>query len=117
MKRLVLAALAASAILVPARADDSIESLRQPAIDKCIAAGTGGDAAQSTTMCTCLVDGIIEKIPGEDGVKMLKLLIADPKSDEEAAAALGVPAEEAKAFVTAHQQTVAEVAASCTPTP
>lgn len=114
MNRLMIAALAAAAFCVPALAETTDE-LRQPAIDKCVAAGTGGDAAQSTAMCTCLVDGLIAAIPGEDGAKMLKLIIADPKSAEDAAAALGVSAEDAQAFVTAHQETVGTVAMECTP--
>ncbi len=116
MTRLMLAALAAAALSTSALAED-VTDLRQTAIDKCIAAGTGGDAATTNEMCTCLIDGLIERIPGEDGVKMLKLVIADPKSDEEAAAALGVSADEAKAFVTTHQQAVGEAAAACTPQP
>jgi len=114
MNRLMFAALAAATLTAPAFAEDAAD-LRQPAIDKCVAAGTGGDLETTGAMCTCLVDGIIEKIPGEDGVKMLKLVIADPKSDEEAAAALGVPAADAKAFVESHGQTVGEIAQSCIP--
>ena len=114
MKRLMFAAAVAAIFSAPALAETA-DDLRQPAIDKCIAAGTGGDAAQTTEMCTCLVDGLIEKIPGEDGAKMLKLIIADPKSADEAASALGVSSADAEAFVTAHQQTVAEVAMSCVP--
>lgn len=114
MKRILFAAFAAAALAIPASAETTDE-LRQPAIDKCIAAGTGGDAAQTSTMCTCLIDGLIEKIPGEDGAKMLKLMIADPKSPEEAGAALGMPPADAQAFVDAHMQVVGEVAASCMP--
>ncbi len=114
MKRLMFAAVAAATLAIPASAETAAD-LRQPAIDKCIAAGTGGDAAQTATMCTCLIDGIIEKIPGEDGAKMLKLMIADPKSPEEAGAALGVPPADAQAFVDAHTEVVGEVAASCMP--
>lgn len=114
MNRLMFAVAAAVAFSAPALAEDTAD-LRQPAIDKCVAAGTSGDAAQTAQMCTCLVDGIIEKIPGEDGAKMLKLIIADPKSADEAAAALGVSAADAQAFVDGHKETVGEVATSCTP--
>ncbi|MFT3811569.1 MAG: hypothetical protein QM698_16780 [Micropepsaceae bacterium] len=115
MKRLMFALAAAAAFAAPALAEETTADLRQAAIDKCVAAGTGAEADQAATMCTCLVDGMIEKIPGEDGVKMLKLLIADPKSPEEAGAALGVPPADAQAFIEAHMQTVGEVSASCLP--
>ena len=113
MKSLMIAA-AAALFTVGAASAETAEDLRQPAIDKCIAStGTGEAAAQAATMCTCLVDGLIEALPGEDGVKMLKLVIADPKSPEEAGAALGIPAAEAEAFVTANSQKVGEVAGAC----
>lgn len=113
MKSLMIAA-AAALFTVGAASAETVEDLRQPAIDKCTAStGTGEEAAQAATMCTCLVDGLIAALPGEDGVKMLKLVIADPKSPEEAGAALGIPAEEAQAFVTSHTAKVGEVANSC----
>ena len=113
MKSVMFAAAIAAAFVMSAAAETT-DDLRQPAIDKCTAAtGTGEAAAQATAMCTCLIDGIIAGIPGEDGVKMLKLVIADPKSPEEAGAALGLPPADAEAFVTAHTEKMGEIASSC----
>jgi len=114
MNRLIFAAALAAAVCAPALAEESAADLRQPDINKCVAAGDAS-VPQTEAMCTCLVDGLIEKIPGEDGAKMLKLVIADPKSADEAAAALGVSAADAQAFVDAHKETVGAVAQSCVP--
>lgn len=116
MNRLMFAALAAAALSAAALAQETATDLRQTTIDKCIASGDAS-VPQTAEMCVCLVDGLIAKIPGEDGAKMLKLIIADPKSAEEAGAALGITAAEAEAFVESHKQAVGEVAQSCTPQP
>jgi hypothetical protein len=114
MKRLMFAALAATALSAPVLAEDSIADMRQPAIDKCIASmASGPEAASAVETCTCLVDGIIAAIPGEDGVKIMKLMVADPKDDAEAGAAMGVSAEEAKAFMDKHQEAISTAALAC----
>ncbi len=113
MKRLMFAALAAAALSAPALAEDSIAEMRQPAIDKCIAVTSR--SPQPAETCTCIIDGIIEKIPGDDGVKMLKLFASDQKSVEEAAAAMGVSAADLQAFIDSHMQTFSEISMACTP--
>lgn len=118
MKRLMLAALAAlaaAAFAGPAFAED-VADLRQPAIDKCVSQGNpNADQNEERSSCTCLVDAIIEKAPGEDGVKLLKLIIAAPKDVNEAGVAIDMPAADVPAFVQAHQQTLADAATKCAP--
>ncbi len=114
MKRLMFAAFAAAAFSAPALAEETAADLRQTAIDKCVASGDAS-VPQTADTCVCLVDGLIAKIPGEDGAKMLRLIIADPKSADEAGAVLGITAAEAEAFFEGHKQAVGEVAQTCTP--
>ena len=116
MNRLMFAAIAAAALSAPALAQEVDAALRQAAIDKCVASGDAS-APETSTMCVCLVDGLIAKIPGEDGARLLRLIIADPKSADDAGVALGIPAAEAEAFVESHNRAVTEVAHSCMPQP
>lgn len=113
MHRAMFAAFAIAAIATAA-AGDTAAALRQPALDVCVAQNGKADAHALET-CSCIVDGLIAKIPGEDGVRMLKLIIADPKSDEESAAALGLSADETKALAAKYEQTINEIAKSCLP--
>ena len=114
MKRLMFAALVAAALAAPVLAEDSIAEMRQVVIDKCIASmASGPDAANAVETCHCLVDGIFAAVPGEDSVKVMKLMVADPKDDAEAAVAMGVSISEARAFKDKHLSAISTAALAC----
>ncbi|BCW88232.1 hypothetical protein sos41_13700 [Alphaproteobacteria bacterium SO-S41] len=96
-----MAAVAALLAFAPARAEDTAQSLRQPAIDWC--KGSIGDDAPpkgADATCTCMIDAIIVSF-GDDAVKMLRILIANLNESDIAGIAklLGISEAEAKAFV------------------
>lgn len=114
MKKMMFAALAAAAFAAPAFGQESVEALRQPAIDSCKKAMADGSPVEGAdALCVCLVDSIAKAIPGHDGVQMMKVLIANPTTDAETAAALGMPEAEAKAFMAKYEPVVAEAASTC----
>lgn len=119
MNKLMLAAgFAALAFAAgTARAEDTVESLRQPVIDVCKTqmgdAAPGGDADKA---CTCMVDAIIKDFDA-DALSMLKILNAglNPSQVAEIAALLGLTEEEAKAFIEKADDKMDAVQETCTP--
>lgn len=115
MKRLVLAGLAAVllAAVPPALAQDTAESLRQPAIDRCTD-GMGATDPAAIAPCTCMVDKIIADF-GDDTIPMLKILAAGFQPSDEAAIAtlLGLSAEDTKTLITRVDEKMDPVIAAC----
>ncbi len=119
MNKLMLAAgFAALAFAAgTARAEDTVESLRQPVIDVCKtqmgSEEVGGDADK---VCTCMVDAIIKDFDA-DAVSMLKILKAglNPSQVAEIAALLGITEDQAKAFVDMADDKMDAVQESCMP--
>ncbi len=115
MKRFMFAAAVAVLAAGSALAEDAA-SLRDPAIASCTSSAKGSpQEAQSTQICTCMIDGVIAKMPGDDAVKILKLFIANPTTDAETAAALGVSEDEAKAYMEKQAPVLGEAMMACMP--
>lgn len=115
MKRLMFAAAVAALAAGAAFAEDTA-SLRQPAIESCTASAKGTpQEAESAAICACMIDGVIAKMPAEDAVKILKLFVANPTTDAETAAALGVSEDEAKAYLEKQAPALGEAMMACLP--
>ncbi len=113
MKSLALATFTAAMFWPVAHAEDAA-SLRQPAIDACLANSVGqGDLAALADLCACVTDGMIANIPGEDGVKVLKVLIASTRTEAETAKVLGVTPEEGRAFFDKHLPAMRKAIGDC----
>ena len=116
MKRLILASIAAvllSAATPVAFAEDTVETLRQPAIDRCTS-GLGATDPTTVSPCTCLVDKIIADF-GDDKIAMLKILAAgyEPANEAEIAALLGLSGDETKALIARLNDKMGPVVAAC----
>lgn len=103
MIRMLLAATALTLGAGLASAQDSVETLRGPVIEKCKADMGGGraeDAAPAEAFCSCMVDGIIAGF-GDDTLPMLKVLNSGLKESDTAGIAtlLGISEDEVKAFI------------------
>jgi hypothetical protein len=118
MKKFILAAgFAALAAAGAARAEDTVESLRQPVIDVCKTQMSGESVAgDADKVCTCMVDGVIKDF-GADALSMLKILNAglNPSQIAEIAALLGITEEQAKAFVDMADDKMNTLQESCMP--
>ena len=101
MRVLILTALAA---LLAACSGESVSSLRDPAIKACAAQLDEKDSAKFTGFCACIVDATIASSPEADALISLKVIVANPKSEEEAAKAAGLSADEAKVFFEKQQK-------------
>ena len=116
MKRLILAGVAAvlfAAAGPAAFAEDTLQSLRQPAIDRCTN-GLGATDPSTIKPCTCLVDKIITDF-GDDALPMLKILAAgyEPANEAEISAMLGLSAEDTKALIGRLNDKMGPVVAAC----
>lgn len=118
MKRLlVAAAIAAMALSVSARADDTVDGLKTQALETCKKEmGDGTPNAEVDKVCGCMVDNIVTEF-GDDASKILKIIGSslNPSDTPEIAKLLGVSEDEAKAFVTAADEKMDKVQDVCMP--
>lgn len=118
MKRLmVTAVLAGMAYAAPALADETVDSLKAPAVEACKKeVGGGTPSAETDKLCVCMVDQIVT-VFGDDAATMLKIVTANlqPSDTAEIAKLLGVSEEEAKTFVAAADEKMDSVQSACMP--
>lgn len=116
MRRLIgAAALAALCSIGGARAEDTVESLRQPVIDACKASlGSDAPASGPEAACTCIIDGIVKDFGG-DALSMLKILNAhlNPSQVKEIAALLAISEKDAQAFVEMAEPRIETIQNAC----
>ena len=115
--RLMIAAAAAALLMMSARAEDTVDTLKPAALETCKKEmGDGTPNAELDKLCGCMVDNIAT-VFGDDAAKMLKIVAANlnPSDTAEIAKLLGISEDEAKAFVTVADEKMDEVQKACMP--
>lgn len=115
--KLMMVAAAVAMLMMPALAEDTVDTLKPQALETCKKEmGDGSPNPELDKMCGCMVDNIVT-VFGDDAAKMLKVVAANlnPSDIAEIAKLLGITEDEAKAFVAVADEKMDEVQKACMP--
>ena len=115
--KLMMVAAAVAMLMMPALAEDTVDTLKPQALETCKKEmGDGSPNPELDKMCGCMVDNIVT-VFGDEAGEMLQVLAANlnPSDTVEIAKLLGISEDEAKTWVTAADEKMDEVQKTCMP--